>query len=64
MKRIIKNKAICLKCKTELESKDDSWVECKCGSLSISGGNKSLKRHFNVKFARCLEWEDTSTVEK
>jgi hypothetical protein len=45
--RIIRNSAICLKCKTEIESKGRwDFKSCICGNLSVDGGKSYIKRCF------------------
>ncbi len=50
--KIIINKAKCNKCKDEIISIDeDEYVYCSCGTIAVSGGNKSIKRlgnHANI----------------
>ncbi len=42
---IIKNRALCNKCKDIIESKHvHDFVSCKCGAISIDGGKEYLKR--------------------
>jgi len=42
---IIKNKALCNKCKDIIESKHvHDFVSCKCGAISVDGGRDYLKR--------------------
>ena len=50
MEIILSNKAQCLKCKDIIESKyRHDFVTCKCGALSVDGGNSYLKRSGNLK---------------
>jgi hypothetical protein len=59
---IIKNKAICLRCKTEIESKTvHDFVSCPCGKLSLDGGSGYYSR---VLYSKITEWEDTSVYAK
>lgn len=45
MKKIKKNAARCKKCGDVIESKHvHDFVTCKCGAISVDGGNCYLKR--------------------
>lgn len=47
IKQILQNSAICLNCNEEIVSKfTHDYVTCKCGELSVDGGNSYLKRNF------------------
>jgi len=43
--KILRNRAVCLRCNTEIESKSThDFVTCKCGNLSVDGGLDYIKR--------------------
>jgi hypothetical protein len=43
--RILRNSIICKKCEEEIVSKHvHDYVECKCGSVMVDGGNQYLRR--------------------
>ena len=60
-KKIIKNQAQCLKCADIIESKSvHDYVTCKCGNLSVDGGEYYLKRSFKEGMD---SWIDCSVYE-
>ena len=64
--KIIKNSAQCLICQDILVSKHvHDFQRCKCGNLSVDGGNEYLKR--SVSYLEILSYKDLSetiTVEE
>ena len=52
---IVKNRAICLECNTEIESTHrHDFVRCPCGNLAVDGGKDYLKR-VAKDFNKCKE---------
>ena len=57
---IIRNSAICKKCKDEIESKyRHDFVTCKCGAISIDGG-----KEYGRWIGQLEDFEDTSIIEE
>lgn len=60
-RKIIRNKAKCLLCNDEIESKHGhDYVKCNCGRLAVDGGTRYLARTYNLE----EDWLDTSIVER
>lgn len=58
-KRIIRNSAICNKCKEEVVSKyRHDFRSCSCGDLSVDGGTAYLRRVFGA-----YGFTDTSVMD-
>lgn len=59
-KRILRNSAICNHCKEEIISKHGhDYVTCKCGTVSVDGGQNYLRRLFKEN----ADYKDTSIYD-
>ena len=58
--KIIRNSALCLKCGDEIISTHPQHLAtCSCGNISVSGGDKYVRRIGNLN-----SYKDTSIIER